>query len=225
MKANLHKQPQPPPYSGAAATMAATPLPCCDRTTWEWGIRGPAQDVGRSPRVGNPHSHFAACEPPGAASPQHSFLNKSSPERCPPATGHFPFHHPPLLQVAARARGSPLARSGPGGATSSGAGMRPVPQPRAAPRPAPPASPELAPRALRGLRVWSSRALPRPGAGAARGRLPGARRTRAGSVRGGSRPLRGAQLRGAAPRGPRSGPARPSPPPPRCTAARRAGRP
>ncbi|XP_031224867.1 uncharacterized protein LOC116089503 [Mastomys coucha] len=46
--------------------MAATPLPCCDRTTWEWGIRGPAQDVGRSPRVGNPHSHFAACRGAGA---------------------------------------------------------------------------------------------------------------------------------------------------------------
>nr|XP_038940742.1 translation initiation factor IF-2-like isoform X1 [Rattus norvegicus] len=165
--------------------MAATPLPCCDRTTWEWGIRDPVQDLGRSPRVGSPHSHFEARDQPGATSPQHSFLNKSSPERCPPATGHLPFHHPPLLQVAARARGSSLARSSPGGATSSGAGMRPVPQPRAAPRPAPPASPELAPRALRGLRVWSSRALPRPGAGAARGRLPGAPRTQAGSVRGG----------------------------------------
>lgn len=80
--------------------------------------------------------------------------------------------------------------------------MRPVPQPRAAPRPAPPASPELAPRALRGLRVWSSRALPRPRAGAARGRLPGARRTQAGERARGvpSAPGETTAARGGAPR-------------------------
>jgi hypothetical protein len=207
--------------------MAATPLPCCDRTTWEWGIRGPAKDMGRSPRVGSPHSHFAANEPPDAASPQHSLLNKSSPELCPPATGHLPFHHPPLLQVAARARGSlpwPAAAPAARRARERACGRFRSPAPRRA---------LLRPRAPSSRPAHSAACAsgpPAPSRGQGRGRraagspeLGGRRR---GSVRGGSRRLRGKpQLRGAAPRGPRSGPARPSPPPPRCTAARRARRP
>ncbi|XP_032755682.1 basic proline-rich protein-like [Rattus rattus] len=61
--------------------MAATPLPCCDRTTWEWGIRDPAQDLGRSPRVGSPHSHFEARDQPGRAAGARLFFGPQQPRR------------------------------------------------------------------------------------------------------------------------------------------------
>lgn len=213
--------------------MAATPLPCCDCTTWEWGRLGLARDSERSPRVG---AH-ARISQPGSRRAQralkHSFPNKSSPALRPPGTGHFPFHDPPLLQVAARERGSSLARSGSpgGGAASTGAGMRAG---SAAPRRAAPCSARepraRAPRTPRPARL----VLPRPPAARGGG---GARPAPRSSVDASGERARGVpsapgkggggerQLRGAAPRGPRSGPARPSPPPPRCTAARRAGRP
>lgn len=141
--------------------MAATPLPCCDCTTWEWGRLGLARNSERSPRV---EAH-ARISQPGSRRAQralkHSFPNKSSPAWRSPGTGHFPFHDPPLLQVAARERGSSLARSGSprGRAASTGAGMRAG---SAAPRRAAPCSARepraRAPRTPRPARL----VLPRP---------------------------------------------------------------
>jgi hypothetical protein len=83
-----------------------------------------------------------------------------------------------------------------------------------------------APRTPWPARAGPSPALPRPGAGAARGRLPRAPPAHPGLRARGSRPphpRRQAARRGGTPRAKLRAGLGPSPPPPRCTAAVRAG--